>query len=51
MDPAPRGHVEVERVVAHDDVERVVDERGQAGDDLERPDEGQHARGECDAAD
>ena len=49
MDPSPRGGVEIERVVARDDVEVVVEDRDQPGDDLKRADQQQERGGEDDA--
>ena len=47
---APSRRVEVERVIAPDDEELVVEDRRQAGDHLEDSDERKHAGGEGDAA-
>ena len=51
VDPSPGARVDVERVVLRDDVEVVVDDRDQTGDDLEEADHGHHDDGEGDAAD
>src|SRR5215218_8785115 len=50
MHPPPDARVEVERVVLGDDEELVVEDRRQAGDDLEAPDEREDAGGEHYAA-
>ena len=39
VDPAPRRHVEVERVVPRDDEEVVVEDGDEPGDDLEGADQ------------
>ena len=51
MDPAPGRHVDVERIVLRHDEEAVLEDRGQARDDLEEADQRERAGGERDAAD
>ena len=50
VDPAPGRGIEVERVVLRDHEELVLEDRGEAGDDLERADEGEDAGGEREPA-